>query len=329
MPSARIPNQLVRGKVAYKSHAFRGAGKEAGISIDIVPGARRGETGSQDQEQGVWLGFWEYRFLKYLMENGLVVFRLSHVNVEGLSPRRKYDVAKRLLARGILEKLRYGLYKVVANLAELLAVAKVKDTRGAYKVAYKSSGKEGGKEAQGTRVVGMAGAAGVSAMSKVSGVSNVSGGNGGGVSGGLRVLGQFFDNVRGYTASGGRYVGGDRGRVVSWRHFSLFGSVSYAEVGWWVGGTVLDGRVVVYTNSLDLARLGECVRVEWRPPEGYVKRHGLDGAVRKAREEVLKAWKALTVLVARFAAEDLSALREAVAFLRSSPLFRLAAAPAR
>jgi len=326
MPSVRTPNQLVRGKSTYKPYSLRGAGKEAGISIDIAPGARRGERGSRNQGQGAWLGFWEYRFLKYLMDNGLVVFRLSHVNVEGLSPRRKHDVAKRLLARGILEKLRYGVYKVVVNLAELLAVTKVKDTRGAYKAAYKSSGKGAGKEGDGTRVVGMVG--GVLVLAGLSGSGGVSGCSVSVVSGsgcGVRVLGQFFDNVRGYTASGGRYVGGDRGRVLSWRHLSLFGSVSYAEVGWWVGGTVLDGKVVVYTNQLDLARLGECVRVEWRPPEGYVKRHGLEGAVRRAREEVFKAWKALTALVSKFAAEDLSALRDAVAFLRSSPLFRLAA----
>jgi hypothetical protein len=132
--------------------------------------------------------------------------------------------------------------------------------------------------------------------------------NGGGVRraspGGLVVprdvgyVGLFVDNVRGVR--GGVYCPypGGRGGLVEVRDLRLFyGSVSYFEVCHVVGGVSLDGQVVVYSNPGDLLRFGECVRVEWRPPGGFVSSAGVVGTLRRSRVELLRAWVALSVVV--------------------------------
>jgi hypothetical protein len=55
----------------------------------------------------------------------------------------------------------------------------------------------------------------------------------------------------------------------------------------------LDGVVVVYSNREDGGR----VRVEWRPPSGFVARNGVASAVRYGGREFVKAFKALAVVV--------------------------------
>jgi hypothetical protein len=74
--------------------------------------------------------------------------------------------------------------------------------------------------------------------------------------------------------------------------------VTYSEVTHAVGGTVLDGVVVVYTNAEDFRRFGTgAVRVEYRPPSGYVRRRGLASTLLLAREELVKAFRALAVVL--------------------------------
>jgi len=79
----------------------------------------------------------------------------------------------------------------------------------------------------------------------------------------------------------GKYINGDRDRVLTWYHVrDFFGDsndLSYAEVLYRVYGVSLsDGFVKIYTNGLDLKRFGSCVRVEFVPSEGVVKRNGIE-----------------------------------------------------
>jgi hypothetical protein len=116
--------------------------------------------------------------------------------------------------------------------------------------------------------------------------------------GGLRYVGLFVDNVRGVR--GGVYspYPGGRGVLVEVRDLKLFyGSVSYFEVTHVVGGVGVGGQVVVYSNPGDLLRFGESVRVEWRPPEGFVSRVGVRGVLQRSRVELLRAWVALSVVL--------------------------------
>lgn len=113
---------------------------------------------------------------------------------------------------------------------------------------------------------------------------------------GVDVSGPYLDNVRGYTLSG-RYVGGDRGRVRLLSELVFFDSVSYAEVLYRVRGLRVDGQLVVYGD-------GDGVRVEWRPPRGFVKRGGVGSAMRMYWEAVLVGVRSLTELLLREAPPD-------------------------
>lgn len=52
----------------------------------------------------------------------------------------------------------------------------------------------------------------------------------------------------------------------------------------------MPGVLAVYTNA---AQDGEAVRIEWRPPRGYVKRNGVGSALRMFWEVVLTSVKAM------------------------------------
>ena len=115
---------------------------------------------------------------------------------------------------------------------------------------------------------------------------------------GLGWVGLFADNVRGVR--GGVYspYPGGGGVLVEVRDLRLFyGGVSYFEVVHVVGGVGVEGQVVVYSNSGDWLRFGECVRVEWRPPGGFVSSSGVRGVLQRSRVELLKAWVALSVVL--------------------------------
>jgi hypothetical protein len=115
---------------------------------------------------------------------------------------------------------------------------------------------------------------------------------------GLGYVGLFADNVRGVR--GGVYSPwpGGRGGLVEVRDLRLFyGGVLYFEVVHVVGGVSVEGQVVVYSNPGDRLRFGECVRVEWRPPEGFVSVAGVRGTLQRGRVELLRAWVALSVVL--------------------------------
>jgi len=215
------------------------------------------------------------------------------------------------MLRGFIEKLGYNLYRVAIDIARILGVAKIRDTRYDVRAKDKDKNSKRGKEAHGTRVF------------NGDGVAN----NGNGVVGGVSRAGGsvevYFDNVRGYVL-GGRYVGGDRGYTLGWWEVgSLYERITYSEVGRRVFGSdpygdVLDGVVVIYTNIVDIRRFGKpCVRVEYRPPRGYVKRNGLVSTVRLSFYELLKVWKALTKAILHVASQNVDYLKMFVDVFRS------------
>lgn len=83
-----------------------------------------------------------------------------------------------------------------------------------------------------------------------------------------------------------------RGRVLEPGDLVFFDRVSYAEVLYRVRGLSIPGQLVFYTDDYG-------VRVEWRPPSGYVRHNGLGSAIRMYWEVVLAAFKSLALLIAR------------------------------
>jgi len=244
-----------------------------------------------------WLGPTEKAILEAIYYSSIRgYFRLSDLrktlNDLGygyISSKALWISARRLVRKGILgydPKLK--MYFVIDPLSILIYLSlRVRDTRnnGSRANSVKRSKKVNsnnivrGVETHGTRVFGVG--VGVSV-------------------GGLGVEGPLFDNVRGYL--NGRYVNGDRDRVLTWYHVRDFfgdpGDVSYCEVLYMVSGVSLsDGFVKIYTNELDLKRFGSCVRVEYIPSEGVVKRYGVEYAIDMAFHSYLKAWVALTATI--------------------------------
>jgi len=111
-----------------------------------------------------------------------------------------------------------------------------------------------------------------------------------------RYLGLFLDNVRGFRC--GRYEQLGRDLLLMPCDLELFvpNKVSYFEVCHLVGNVLVDGCVVVYTNSGDLDRFGPSCRVEYRPPEGFVRGSGLL-TLRKAAVELSKCFRAIAVVL--------------------------------
>jgi hypothetical protein len=225
-----------------------------------------------------WLGDRVAEILERLLE--LTVVMPSWLKAMGFVKDRKeaYVYIQRLVKLGALERTdRYGVYKVRHDvIARLLQLPVRRISEGLRRARQK-----------------------LQLLTDGGGVRRAS--PGGLVcpsSGGLRYVGLFVDNVRGVR--GGVYspYPGGRGVLLGVGDLGLFyGSVSYFEVTHVVGGVCLDGQVVVYTNSGDVGRFGGCVRVEWRPPSGFVSVAGVRGALQRNRVELLRAWVALSVVL--------------------------------
>jgi len=264
-------------------------------NANIVYKANSAYGGANDTAIHVvnWFGPQEYRVLKTILDLGITKFSPKEIRAElGIDRRNLYHILQRLTLRGILKKIGRGLYQVVADLAQILGFAKIRDVNGKSNSGKVNSDKASGSQRQpnGTRIF-------------VGG-----GGNGGGLSNSVEL---YFDNVRGYrlepyvdedinVRTRLRYVGGDRGRTLSWWEVnSLYERITYSEIGYRVFGNdpfgVLDGVVVIYTNINDIRKYGRpSIRVEYRPEKGYVKRNGLASTVKLSFHELLKAWVALT-----------------------------------
>jgi hypothetical protein len=110
-------------------------------------------------------------------------------------------------------------------------------------------------------------------------------------------LGLYLDNVRWYGLDGGWHQL-PRSALLRPGGLDPEWLVAYSEVTHVVGNLVLDGVVVVYTNTEDLGRFGAgAVRVEYRPPSGYVRRSGLASTLLLAKYELVKAFRALAVVL--------------------------------
>jgi hypothetical protein len=230
-----------------------------------------------------WVGDKLVAILERLLE--LTVVMPSWLKASGFVKDRKeaYVYVQRLVRLGALEKTgRWGVYRVnhgvVVRLLQL-PVRRISEgiARARRRIQLLTDG-------GGVRRASSCGLAG-----PFSGVLGC---------GGVGYVGLFVDNVRGVR--GGVYVPfpGGRGVLLDVRDLRLFyGSVSYFEPCHVVGGVSLEGQVVVYSNSGDLGRFGCCVRVEWRPPEGFVSASGVRGALQRSRVEFLRAWVALSVVL--------------------------------
>lgn len=183
----------------------------------------------------------------------------------GIDPRRAHDALKRLMRRCFVRK-RGRLYELTKLGLKMLNNIKV------IELSKKREEKNSEKDTQG----------------------NGEGTSSDGVCGGIRYVGRFFDNVRGYV--GGVFVQSGRDTLLS--SLAGFDRVSYFEVAHVVGGFSVEGVVVIYTNDGDLGRFGGCVvRVEWRPPHGVVGGNPPAAVLRLARHEAVKAFKALSLVL--------------------------------
>lgn len=108
----------------------------------------------------------------------------------------------------------------------------------------------------------------------------------------LEVDADRFDNVRGYTHDG-RYVGGDRGRVLRQADLVFLARHSYAEIQLLFRGLGgLLGELTAYTNRGQDGP--DTFRAEFRPRSGYVKRNGVASATRLAYLEMARLIYAYT-----------------------------------
>jgi hypothetical protein len=143
------------------------------------------------------------------------------------------------------------------------------------------------------------------------------------------VVGLFFDNVRGYTVSGG-YVGGDRGRVLAGGDLGRFVRVSYSELAVATGTGLFDGlgSLIVYFDCKASGPYTVCSDwVEWRPPSGFYRRHSVVEAVGVLRSRVLpyvfglvgRAGVVVGAPAGRFRAAVYGLARQLYLALRSGP----------
>ena len=173
---------------------------------------------------------------------------------------------------GVFKKVRHGFYAVVREVAQKLLQKPVKRISEGIKRKKDLKTDGGSRKAMGTRAL-------------LSGVSVVGYG------------GLWIDNARYFDVWG---VFRQLPRVVlgSLGMFSEAERVVYFEATHVVTNAVLDGVIVIYSNVEDFERFGSAsVRVEWRPPSGFVKRRGVAATLRKALEEYVKAFKALWIVL--------------------------------
>jgi len=302
----------------YKLFPISSAGEETADNI-VVTGSI-GWLGPTERAilEAIYRGPVAKPFRLAMLRSILVTLGYGHISSKAL-----WAAARRLVEKGILvydPKKRWYYLRDPQTIPILLNLP-VRDTRNNGGSSdckkHKGSEKRSEKRGNGSRVAKRGGE-----ETQGTGIRRLGCGFGVGcVCVGCFVEGPFFDNVRGYLDSG-RYVNGDRGRVLEWWHVeALFddpGDLRFAEVQYRVRGVVMEGYVKVYTNVGDLARFGGCARVEYVPPEGFVKDVGrLDAVVEKAFREYVKAWVALTRVLLYMSAQNVEYLREFASAVRS------------
>jgi len=188
-----------------------------------------------------------------------------------------YVYVQRLVRKGFVEKVARGVYRVIRNKVEsvLRSLPKVRAiSRGKRRAGVRQP--EDTSSAPLMAVVGRpaTSASVVSYPLRVSGVS-----------------GPFLDNLRFYDSEGCFRV---KPRDEVWRLEHLasvdVSRVSYLEVAFLFGGHEVPGNLVLYS---DPGRFPGAVKVEWRPPRGFVGRSGVAGALSMAREVYVSGFRAL------------------------------------
>ncbi|RLB79545.1 MAG: hypothetical protein DRH17_13620 [Deltaproteobacteria bacterium] len=213
------------------------------------------------KDRTIWLGPRERQVLSRILELGLRIFKPSDLGLD-IDRRRLNDILRRLVRKGILAKIARGLYQVVADLRKVLALPTRNINGMKTEVAAKDS--DGTRAAAARDGVGD----GVVYPKRV-----------------VYVEGPFLDNLDGYTVSG-RRVRGDRGRDRDLSELAFFSRVSYAEILYRVEGVEIFGALVIYQRN-------NKVRIEWRPPRGFIKRNGVASGLRMYWEMLLAAFKAI------------------------------------
>jgi len=241
----------------------------AGSRVSVAVAEYISFTKSQLLDSKVWIGDSQHRLLLFLRD-------LEEVRPRDLvphfcsSPKSAYVYVRRLEKLGVLRRVARGVYRVVREVVEellKLPVRRIGAVRNRYGTTPRSSP--------------------FSLPSPTADPADPRR---------LGYRGLFLDNLRWYGLDGA-YRQLPRSRLVALRHLDPGWGVSYAEVCHLVSGAVLDGVVVVYTNAEDLGRLGPSARVEYRPPSGYVRGNGVASLLLLAREELVKAFKALVLVL--------------------------------
>jgi hypothetical protein len=256
-------------------------------------------TGSQLLDSSRWVGDYTYRLLLFLSDleelrpRDLVPYFCSN-------PKSAYSVVRRLERMGVVRRVARGVYRVVGDAVRRLLRLPVRYIRGGARrsPARFANGTTPADPAtvyaqSSTSLLPVYYKSTTSLLPVYRGSTAVDPA----VAGRPRYLGLFLDNVRRYDPDG-RYRQSPRHVLMRPRDLDPGWLVAYSEVTHVVGNSVLDGVVVVYTNAEDFRRFGGgAVRVEWRPPSGYVRRNGLASAVLLAREELVKAFRAMAVVL--------------------------------
>jgi len=255
--------------------AVKAAGAELGAT-EVVGAVRAGQ----------FLGDLEHEVLAHLAELELDADSLTSIARSiGADVRRVHDSLKKLVKRGFVEKVKRGWYRMTEAGKRALIELPVRRLSKLSKPSRQlrsegPDGREAERRASSNDPPGLAGAEGFSSQ-------NLSSRFGEPLFGGL-----FLDNLRCWSS--GRYRQLPRDRVLDLADLVLASNkVSYFEVGYWVRNIFLDGFVAVYTNPED----GLSARVEWRPPKNYVKRNGVVSTLRFSKQELIKAFKALAIVL--------------------------------
>jgi len=246
---------------------------------------------------GRWIGDYQHRLLLFLTD-------LEEVRPRDLvphfcsNPKSAYAVVRRLEKQGVLRRVARGVYRVVKDAVKQLLKLPVRHVRGGARRARRSAVRNRDGTTPAKSVLACA-------RRFVASPLLVCGGSAAGSAyacvGRSAYLGLFLDNVR-WCGLDGRWHQLPRAGLLRFGDLDPEWLVVYAEVTHVVGaavpGGVLDGVVVVYTNVEDFRRFGMgAVRVEWRPPSGYVRRNGVASSLLMAREELVKAFRALAVVL--------------------------------
>ena len=255
--------------------------------LDISSSSSSG--GGNPHTRKKWISDVEEKLFTYLLSFEYI--EPNYLVKDSFCKDRKsaYVYVRRLESKGVLKKVKRGIYKVNHNTIYKLLHLPVKKVKTPFRKEEKTTKEpvRPVRQANDTRV----GSVGF-------GVGGV------GFGGGFGYLGLFFDNVR-WLGFDGLFHQLGRSCLLGLSGLDLGFRTTYCEVTHVVGGGVVDGVVVIYSNVEDFSRFGRpVVRVEYRPPSGYVKRNGIASTLLYAKEELIKAFKSLVVVLKEVLSTD-------------------------